>query len=109
MKITAQDLLGLKVIDTIVQEPVGAAHRDREAVFKATGDAIAKALAEFDGKSGEEITTDEHGRVFVLFHWDRYGKADETSSLPVRVSQNWAGKRWVNSCKPPRSAALCMR
>jgi type VI secretion system secreted protein VgrG len=32
--------------------------------------------------------------VKVRFHWDRYGEANETSSCWVRVSQNWAGKRW---------------
>lgn len=46
------------------------------------------------GKSGEEIWTDEYGRVKVQFHWDRYGKKDENSSCWVRVSQDWAGKKW---------------
>ncbi|MDN5870687.1 MAG: type VI secretion system tip protein VgrG [Nitrococcus sp.] len=46
------------------------------------------------GKAGEEIWTDEYGRVKVQFHWDRYGKADENSSCWVRVSQPWAGKNW---------------
>jgi len=46
------------------------------------------------GPSGEEIYTDEHGRVKVQFHWDREGKKDEKSSCWIRVSQNWAGKRW---------------
>ena len=46
------------------------------------------------GKSGEEIWTDEYGRVKVQFHWDRYGKADENSSCWVRVSHPWAGKNW---------------
>ena len=46
------------------------------------------------GKSGEEIWTDKYGRVKVQFHWDRYGKADETSSCWVRVAQVWAGKGW---------------
>lgn len=46
------------------------------------------------GPSGEEIHTDEYGRVKVQFHWDRYGKADENSSCWVRVSQVWAGKQW---------------
>ncbi|HET9646595.1 MAG TPA: type VI secretion system tip protein TssI/VgrG [Burkholderiaceae bacterium] len=46
------------------------------------------------GKSGDEITTDEHGRVKVQFHWDRLGKNDETSSCWVRVSHPWAGKGW---------------
>ncbi|WP_290650823.1 type VI secretion system Vgr family protein [Aquisalimonas sp.] len=46
------------------------------------------------GKSGEEIWTDQYGRVKVQFHWDRYGKADENSSCWVRVSHPWAGKQW---------------
>lgn len=43
------------------------------------------------GKAGEEIWTDEHGRVKVQFHWDRYGNHDENSSCWVRVAQLWAG------------------
>ena len=46
------------------------------------------------GQSGEEIYTDEYGRVKVQFHWDRYGKADENSSCWMRVAQVWAGKSW---------------
>lgn len=46
------------------------------------------------GKQGEEIDTDEYGRVKVQFHWDRYGKSDEKSSCWVRVAQIWAGSQW---------------
>lgn len=46
------------------------------------------------GPSGEEIWTDEHGRVKVQFHWDRLGVKDENSSCWVRVSQSWTGKGW---------------
>jgi type VI secretion system secreted protein VgrG len=46
------------------------------------------------GPSGEEIYVDKYGRVKVQFHWDREGKYDQNSSCWVRVSQNWAGKRW---------------
>ena len=46
------------------------------------------------GKSGEEIWTDEHGRVKVQFHWDREGQVDENSSCWIRVAQVWAGKNW---------------
>jgi type VI secretion system secreted protein VgrG len=46
------------------------------------------------GKAGEEIYTDQYGRVKVQFHWDRLGKRDENSSCWVRVSQLWAGKNW---------------
>jgi len=46
------------------------------------------------GPSGEKIYTDKYGRVKINFHWDRHGANDETSSCWVRVSQNWAGKKW---------------
>lgn len=46
------------------------------------------------GPAGEEIHTDEHGRVKVQFHWDRQGKNDDKSSCWIRVSQLWAGAGW---------------
>jgi type VI secretion system secreted protein VgrG len=46
------------------------------------------------GPSGEEIYTDEHGRVKLHFHWDRLGKRDENSSCWIRVSHPWAGQGW---------------
>jgi type VI secretion system secreted protein VgrG len=46
------------------------------------------------GKAGEEIWTDQYGRIKVQFHWDRLGKEDENSSCWVRVAQSWAGKNW---------------
>ncbi|TIS22639.1 MAG: acetyl-CoA carboxylase carboxyl transferase subunit alpha, partial [Mesorhizobium sp.] len=49
MKITAQDLLELKIIDAIIPEPLGGAHRGPETVIAATGDLIAKTMKEFSG------------------------------------------------------------
>ena len=46
MKITAQDMVRFGVIDTVVPEPTGGAHRDPAAAIAATGEAIANALAE---------------------------------------------------------------
>ncbi len=46
------------------------------------------------GKSGEEIWTDQYGRIKVQFHWDKLGKNDENSSCWLRVAQGWAGKSW---------------
>jgi type VI secretion system secreted protein VgrG len=46
------------------------------------------------GPKGEELYTDEHGRIKVQFHWDREGKNDEKSSCWIRVSQGWAGPGW---------------
>ncbi|MBD1546910.1 acetyl-CoA carboxylase carboxyltransferase subunit alpha [Roseibium aggregatum] len=55
MKITAQDLLQLGVIDGIIEEPVGGAHRARETVIDRAGSAIETALADLAGKSADEI------------------------------------------------------
>jgi type VI secretion system secreted protein VgrG len=46
------------------------------------------------GPKGEEIHTDEYGRVKLQFHWDRHSKSDEKSSCWVRVSHASAGKGW---------------
>ena len=46
------------------------------------------------GPAGEEIHTDEYGRVKVQFHWDREGEKNENSSCWIRVSQVWAGAGW---------------
>lgn len=46
------------------------------------------------GASGDEITTDQYGRVKVQFFWDRLGKNDDKSSCYVRVAQAWGGKNW---------------
>jgi type VI secretion system secreted protein VgrG len=46
------------------------------------------------GKDGEEIWTDEFGRVKLQFRWDRFGKSNEQSSCWVRVAQVWAGNSW---------------
>lgn len=52
------------------------------------------------GPAGEEIFCDEHGRVRVQFHWDRYNPKDESSSCWVRVSQAWAGAGFGNLAIP---------
>lgn len=55
MKITAEDLKSLGVIDGIITEPVGGAHRDPETVIDRAGDVIASALGEFSSMSGDEV------------------------------------------------------
>lgn len=52
------------------------------------------------GPKGEEIHTDELGRVRVQFPWDREGKLDEESSCWIRVSQGWAGAAYGMSMIP---------
>ncbi len=55
MKITAQDLLKFGIINGIVAEPVGGAHRDPSAAIRAVGDAIERALSLFGGLSPDKV------------------------------------------------------
>jgi len=55
LRLTAQDLLAFGVIDRIIQEPLGGAHRNAQAAVKATGEAIARALDELRNKPGDML------------------------------------------------------
>lgn len=56
---------------------------------------IAQGLqtAVVTGSQGQEVYTNSELQVRVKFHWDRFGKKDDTSSCWLRVSQLWAGKK----------------
>jgi acetyl-CoA carboxylase carboxyl transferase subunit alpha len=66
MRITAQHLLELGIIDEIIPEPVGGAHRDKQEAVTSTGEAISKALSEFDGMSPTEIRKQRHERFLEV-------------------------------------------
>lgn len=55
MKITAQDLKRLNIIDEVIPEPMGGAHRARGQSMAATGEAIAKAMTELSGLPPAEL------------------------------------------------------
>lgn len=55
MKITAQDLYNFGIIDEIIREPVGGAHRAREDTISRVGNAIESALAEHEDVPGERL------------------------------------------------------
>jgi len=53
MKITAQDLLEMKIIDAIIPEPLGGAHREPDKVISATGDLLRRTMQEFAGSNAD--------------------------------------------------------
>jgi len=57
LRLTAQDLLKLGVIDHVVPEPLGGAHRDRDRTIQAVGEAIARDLRELIGQDGAQLRT----------------------------------------------------
>ncbi|MEZ5871153.1 MAG: acetyl-CoA carboxylase carboxyltransferase subunit alpha [Nitratireductor sp.] len=66
MKITAQDLVQLGVVDTIVKEPVGGAHRDPQAVIEKAAEAIRSALSDLSGLSGDELRKSRREKFLAI-------------------------------------------
>ena len=66
LKITAQDLLQLKVIDGIVREPVGGAHRAPLETIDAVADQIAAGLKEMEGISGDELLRQRRAKFLSM-------------------------------------------
>jgi acetyl-CoA carboxylase carboxyl transferase subunit alpha len=66
MKITAQDLLKLGVIDGIIAEPVGGAHRDGVEVVRATGETIVQALAAYDAMNPADIRKERREKFLAM-------------------------------------------
>ena len=66
MKITAPDLMKFGVIDGIVPEPVGGAHRDPGAAIRAAGDAVAASFAKLKGLSGEDVRRQRREKFLAI-------------------------------------------
>ena len=66
MKITAADLKEFGVIDEIIAEPVGGAHRDQEKILKDTGNAIAEALISFKHLSADELRKQRREKFLAI-------------------------------------------
>lgn len=69
LKLTAPDLIQQRVIDTIVPEPRGGAHRDPRAAFDAVGAAVAAALAELEGLSTERLLAERLAKFDAMGSW----------------------------------------
>jgi acetyl-CoA carboxylase carboxyl transferase subunit alpha len=68
MKITAQDLKNFGIVDTIVPEPSGGAHRDPAAAIAATGQAISDALAELRGLDRATVARLRREKFLAIGH-----------------------------------------
>ncbi len=66
MRITAQDLFDLKVIDGIIPEPLGGAHRGKEAVIDAAGDMITASLRSMKDIDGETLKQERRQKFLQI-------------------------------------------
>jgi acetyl-CoA carboxylase carboxyl transferase subunit alpha len=73
MKITAQDLMELKVIDQIIAEPTGGAHREPAAAIASVGAAVAAALDELLPLSASELKTQRRERFLAIGRFESEG------------------------------------
>ena len=66
MKITAQDLMEMGIVDGIIPEPLGGAHRGHDAVFDATKAQISEALKEFESMEGVVIKKQRQDKFLAM-------------------------------------------
>ena len=66
MKITAPDLLGLKIVDRVIEEPLGGAHADPQAAVAAVGDAIAEELKTLRPLSPDTLRKQRADRFYAI-------------------------------------------
>ncbi len=78
LKLTATDLLKLKLVDGVVEEPLGGAHKDYDSAAEMLKKSILKSLKEFDGKTGEQLKAQRYERFrSVKF----YSEPEETAAV----------------------------
>lgn len=66
MKITAQDLEKFRIVDGVVAEPIGGAHRDPKAAIQRVGDAIEAALSSLSGLSPADLKRQRKERFYAI-------------------------------------------
>ncbi len=66
MKITGPDLMQLKIVDRLIEEPMGGAHADRQAAIANVGDVLADELKRFEGMTPQQIRKDRADRFYAI-------------------------------------------
>ena len=85
MKLSAKDLLKLEIIDEVIPEPVGGAHRDRNLILDNVRNAISKNLEEFSNMTDEEVINNRKNKFLRIGRGDGFiNNLDELSSLKIQ-------------------------
>ncbi len=85
MKLSAKDLLKLKVIDEIIQEPTGGAHRDREFILNNVRISLIKNLNYFDEMPSEEIMNERKNKFLKIGRNDGFiNSTEDLSTLTIK-------------------------
>ena len=88
MKLSSKDLLELKVIDEIIPEPVGGAHRDRDLILDNVKKSIENNLNEFSNMSGDEIFNHRKNKFLAIGRSKGFvNQLDDLTSLSVKKNK----------------------
>ena len=89
MKLSAKDLLELNIIDEVIPEPLGGAHRDRELILASVMNSISKNLDFFKGMTGEEILNHRKNKFLQIGRNKGFVSNPESLSAVQNVSFNF--------------------
>ena len=85
MKLSAKDLLKLKVIDEIIEEPIGGAHRDRDIILNNVREILTKNLNYFDKLTSEEIMNERKNKFLKIGRNDGFmSSTEDLSTLTIK-------------------------
>jgi len=88
MKLSSKDLLDLKVIDEIISEPVGGAHRDRDLILDNVRKSIENNLNEFFNMSGDEIFNHRKNKFLIIGRNKGFvSQLDDLSGLSMKKNK----------------------
>jgi acetyl-CoA carboxylase carboxyl transferase subunit alpha len=88
MKLSSKDLLELKVIDEIIPEPIGGAHRDKDLILDNVRKSIEKNLSEFFDMSREEIFNHRKNKFLTIGRTKGFAsQLDDLSTLSIKKNK----------------------
>jgi len=88
MKLSSKDLLELKIIDEIILEPIGGAHRDRDLILDNVRKSIEKNLSEFINMNGEEVLNHRKNKFLTIGRSKGFvSQLDDLSTLSIKKNK----------------------
>ena len=88
MKLTSKELLDLKIIDEIIKEPIGGAHRDREGIIESVRQSIEKNLSNFENLSSDEIILQRKNKFLQIGRGGGFSSKPDISSGSISFQKN---------------------
>ena len=92
MKLTAKDLLELEIIDEVIKEPLGGAHRDRETIAQDVKHSIIKNLRYFENLSRDEVYDDRKTKFLKIGREKGFTKSANSNDVGLGYKESYFDK-----------------